>query len=204
MTANFNLGKPLATTLATEGWNFPREGRIHGGVDLRAAVGTPVFAASNGTVLFAGEYADGSGGAVELDHGDGMVTRYLHLSHENVARGQRVARGQQIGLSGFAKSPHLHFDTWVAPSQVYFYNQRFGTPKGSGGTKAWNGVTHTKVPSEPLFPMMYQPDVMLAAIGANVTLYKASVVAQLLILAALGGAGYWAYRHFSGRPLRLT
>ena len=160
------LGKPLASCIITEGWGMAREGRsAHGAIDLRAPVGTPVFAAAAGRVRFGGQYADGSGGAVELDHGDGMLTRYLHLSQVAVKTGAIVTRGQPLGQSGFAKSPHLHFDVSVLPPQVEFYKARFSDAKFLGAiTIKPGGVTRCKVPVEPLIAADgYQDDVVKAA-----------------------------------------
>jgi murein DD-endopeptidase MepM/ murein hydrolase activator NlpD len=189
---------------ATEGWGMTRSAdtggeRLHGGVDLRAAVGTPALAASSGTVIFGGQYKDGSGGAVELDHGDGMVTRYLHLSRVDVGKGTKVRTGQQLGLTGFAKSPHLHWDAWVLPTKVGEYTRKFGTPVGLGSsTKSWNGQSYIKVPSEPLASMQYQADVIDAAKKFNVKLY--SPVGQIIAIALLATGGYllWTIVKLSG------
>jgi murein DD-endopeptidase MepM/ murein hydrolase activator NlpD len=83
---------------------------MHQGLDYAAPTGTPVAAANAGTVLLAGPlYFEGN--CVVLDHGQGLLTLYLHLSENSVKQGERVARGQQIGLSGGtgrATGPHLH------------------------------------------------------------------------------------------------
>jgi murein DD-endopeptidase MepM/ murein hydrolase activator NlpD len=200
---NLELAAPLRSMLATEGYGMTRSAdtggtRVHGGVDLRAAVGTPAYAASSGTVIFGGQYADGSGGAVELDHGDGMVTRYLHLSRVDVKSGQSISRGQQLGLTGFAVSPHLHFDAWVITPKLYEYAQRFGTPKGGFTlTKTWPRGVYVKVPAEPLAPMSYQQDVIDAARAFNVKLYSLSPMKLVFVLGLLGGLGYATYRYFT-------
>ena len=190
---SFALKAPLTTAFVTEGWPMRRAGRpFHGGLDLRAPVGTPVYAAANGKIVFVGEYSDTPGIAVELDHGDGMLTRYLHLSKASVSVGQPVMRGQQLGLSGHAASDHLHFDAFIKPSQVYEYTQKFGTPKGIGQ------VTYkdrTKIPSEPLFPATYQQDVIDAARAWNVSLYKPSLGSNLVVLLLMGVTGYFVYRY---------
>lgn len=178
---NFALVRPLAEMYVTEGWGMAREGRLHGGIDCRAAVGTSVYAASSGMVLFAGQYQDGSGGAVELEHGDGMITRYLHLSKVQIQTGSRATAAQQIGESGFAKSPHLHFDAWILPRYAPAYVAAFGSPKGplggAGLTKVWHGVTYWKVPAEPLVAATYQDDVVAAARAYGVTLSGGARVA---------------------------
>jgi murein DD-endopeptidase MepM/ murein hydrolase activator NlpD len=198
---NLDLAAPLASMLSTEGWGMPREGRpYHGGVDLRAPVGTVARAASSGTVVFGGQYADGSGGAVELDHGDGVATRYLHLSRVDVKSGQRVSRGQQLGLTGFAVSPHLHWDTWVEVPKLYEYVQRFGKPTtGFTVTKAFGPKTFVKVPAEPLAPMSYQADVIAAAQKYGVKLYSASTLKTVALLALLGVAAYAGWTFYERR-----
>jgi murein DD-endopeptidase MepM/ murein hydrolase activator NlpD len=88
--------------------------RAHKGVDYAAPVGTPVRAAGEGRVRFAGQQG-GYGNVVELEHGSGVVTVYGHLSRfaKNVKRGQRVELGQVIayvGQTGLATGPHLHYE----------------------------------------------------------------------------------------------
>jgi hypothetical protein len=83
----------------------------HGGADYTAAAGTPVLAAADGVVALVGDHFFG-GHSVFLDHGDGLVTMYFHLSRAEVAEGAEVKRGQAIGAvgsSGRATGPHLHF-----------------------------------------------------------------------------------------------
>ena len=83
---------------------------MHQGLDYAAPTGTPVSAVNAGTVLLAGPlYFEGN--CVVLDHGQGLLTLYLHLSEIKVKQGERIARGQEIGLSGGtgrATGPHLH------------------------------------------------------------------------------------------------
>jgi len=88
--------------------------RAHKGVDYAAPVGTPVRAAGEGRVRFAGQQG-GYGNVVELEHGSGVVTVYGHLSRfaKNLRRGQRVELGQVIayvGQTGLATGPHLHYE----------------------------------------------------------------------------------------------
>lgn len=86
----------------------PRSG--HGGLDLRAAVGTPVRAIADGTVVLEGFHYF-SGGAVYVDHGGGVLSVYFHLSKILVGPGQKVKAGDSIALSGATgrvTGPHLH------------------------------------------------------------------------------------------------
>jgi murein DD-endopeptidase MepM/ murein hydrolase activator NlpD len=83
---------------------------MHQGLDYGVPGGTPVSAVNAGTVLLAGPlYFEGN--CVVLDHGQGLMTLYLHLSEIKVKQGERIEGGQQIGLSGGtgrASGPHLH------------------------------------------------------------------------------------------------
>jgi len=84
---------------------------FHNGVDFRAPIGTPVKAVNDGVVALAENYLF-EGGFVILDHGFGINSVYLHLSRINVKNGDKVAKGQIIGLSGnsgYSTGPHLHF-----------------------------------------------------------------------------------------------
>jgi murein DD-endopeptidase MepM/ murein hydrolase activator NlpD len=83
--------------------------RPHLGTDYAAPVGTPVQAVADGRVIFSG-LSGGSGNLITLQHANGYVTQYLHLSRRLVQRGERVKQGQRIGLvgmTGLATGPHL-------------------------------------------------------------------------------------------------
>lgn len=83
---------------------------VHQGLDFRAAIGTPVLAMNGGEVILAQELFF-EGGFVVIDHGQGVLTMYMHLSRINVKAGDRVAKAREIGLSGGtgrATAPHLH------------------------------------------------------------------------------------------------
>jgi murein DD-endopeptidase MepM/ murein hydrolase activator NlpD len=83
---------------------------VHQGQDFRAATGTPVQAMNGGEVILAQEMFY-EGGFVVIDHGQGLLTMYMHLSQINVKEGDRLAKSQVIGLSGATgrvTAPHLH------------------------------------------------------------------------------------------------
>lgn len=85
---------------------------MHEGLDFVAEVGTPVVAAGGGVVVFAGFHRE-FGNLVEIDHGNGVITRYGHCSKLEVKEGDVVRRGQVIaavGETGRATGPHLHFE----------------------------------------------------------------------------------------------
>jgi murein DD-endopeptidase MepM/ murein hydrolase activator NlpD len=90
----------------------PRWGRLHAGVDLAAPDGTPIRAAGAGVVVAAGP-AEGYGNAVLIDHGNGYLTHYGHMSVITATVGQHVTAGDQIGnegSTGHSTGPHLHFE----------------------------------------------------------------------------------------------
>ncbi len=92
---------------------------MHEGVDFRAPAGTPVRAAAAGVVLVA-TYHPEFGNMIDLDHGDGLMSRYAHLSKMDVVPGQVVRRGEEIGAlgnTGRSTGPHLHFEVrmWGIP-----------------------------------------------------------------------------------------
>ena len=83
----------------------------HGGADYQARSGTPVLAAAAGRVVLAEEHFF-AGQSVYLDHGDGLISMYFHLSEIAVEEGRSVERGERIGSAGAtgrATGPHLHF-----------------------------------------------------------------------------------------------
>ncbi|MCE9602700.1 MAG: M23 family metallopeptidase [Gemmatimonadetes bacterium] len=91
------------------------ENRPHEGIDVVAPTGTPIVAPATGTVVFAG-LDKGFGLAVEIEHGNGIRTRFAHCSRIAVRTGQRVTRGQLIaavGMTGLATAPHLHYEIHV-------------------------------------------------------------------------------------------
>jgi len=83
---------------------------MHQGLDFAVPTGTPISAANSGTILLAGPlYFEGN--CVVIDHGQGLLTLYLHMSEIKVKQGEKVKRGDEIGLSGGtgrATGPHLH------------------------------------------------------------------------------------------------
>ena len=94
---------------------FTHTGAFHPGLDFRGPVGAPIFAAARGFVSFAGRKS-GYGNCVEVSHGDGVVTRYAHMSAFRAHVGQQVAAGQTIGAigsTGRSTGPHLHFEVRI-------------------------------------------------------------------------------------------
>lgn len=118
VTCRFLIYNPFATTP-----------RMHYGMDFGCAVGTPLFAANGGAVVWSGWDSAGGNMVIIHDRGTGELSRYAHLSRRDVRTGGTVTRGQQIGLSGNTGSattgPHLHFETWLLPpGAAYHYADR--------------------------------------------------------------------------------
>jgi murein DD-endopeptidase MepM/ murein hydrolase activator NlpD len=88
---------------------------MHTGIDFHAEIGDPVHATASGTVTVAG-WTGGYGKMVEIDHGNGLATRYGHLSEIDVKVGQQVKLGENIGkvgTTGRSTGPHLHYETRI-------------------------------------------------------------------------------------------
>jgi len=109
--------KPCSGSLSSHGFGMRlhpilRINRMHSGIDIITAVGTPVYATGGGLVDFIG-YKNGFGLCVEIDHGFGYRTIYGHLSGTKAKQGQKVTRDFLIaftGNSGLSAGPHLHYE----------------------------------------------------------------------------------------------
>jgi hypothetical protein len=88
---------------------------FHKGIDLKAPKGTPALAANSGTVVLASHFR-AHGNTVMINHGQGVMTIYLHLSSISVKIRQKVHKGQEIGkvgATGLATAPHVHYQVFV-------------------------------------------------------------------------------------------
>jgi murein DD-endopeptidase MepM/ murein hydrolase activator NlpD len=111
---------PASVENITSGFGYRRDpfnghGAMHAGIDFKGAMGSPIFAAAEGRVTFAG-WKSGYGQAIEITHGNGMLTRYAHLSRIDVKVVQPVAAGATIGglgSTGRSTGPHLHFEVRI-------------------------------------------------------------------------------------------
>lgn len=108
--------EPVADTESSGfGWRddpIRHRPKFHSGTDFRGKHGTPVVAAGDGVVVFAGRRG-GYGNMIEIDHGGGVITRYAHLRRIHASEDSVVLAGQQIGQvgsTGRATGPHLHFE----------------------------------------------------------------------------------------------
>ena len=124
--ANVPVRKPLTGEIDTSsGFGvrmdpFINAPAMHSGLDIRGSVGDPVRATAAGKVAQAG-WNGGYGKLVEIDHGNGLATRYGHLSEFNVTVGQNVRIGQtigRVGSTGRSTGPHLHYETRVEGDAV--------------------------------------------------------------------------------------
>jgi murein DD-endopeptidase MepM/ murein hydrolase activator NlpD len=89
--------------------------RPHEGIDVTAPMGAPIIAPASGTVTKVATES-GYGKVLEIDHGNGIVTRYAHCSRIDVRQGQRVTRGQRVaavGSTGLSTGPHLHYEIHI-------------------------------------------------------------------------------------------
>lgn len=103
--------------------------KFHDGLDFSAPTGTEVFATGNGVIETAEYDRRGYGNHVVVDHGYGYKTKYAHLSELNVKRGQKVKRGELLGLigsTGLSTAPHLHYEVIKNNKKInpinFFYN----------------------------------------------------------------------------------
>lgn len=93
----------------------------HAGIDIAAPVGTQVEATADGVVVEAGRKEAGYGNEIVLDHGDGIRTKYGHLSEIYVVPGEEVSKGQiigAVGTTGKTTGPHLHYEILVGDAPV--------------------------------------------------------------------------------------
>lgn len=98
---------------------------FHSGTDIAGPRGTPVYASADGVVSDVKLNYHGYGNVVDIDHGFGYATRYGHLQSANVAPGQKIHRGDQIGTigsTGRATGPHLHYEVLYNTRQVNPWN----------------------------------------------------------------------------------
>jgi murein DD-endopeptidase MepM/ murein hydrolase activator NlpD len=94
---------------------FTGAGAFHAGLDFRGPIGAPIYAAAAGKVSFAG-VRQGYGNCIEIDHGNGLMTRYAHMSRFVAQIGQPVGAGAVIGAignTGRSTGPHLHFEVRI-------------------------------------------------------------------------------------------
>lgn len=108
---------PADTAMMSSNYGYRRDpftggGAMHSGIDFKGPHGQPILSAARGIITHAG-WKSGYGKTVEITHGNGLMTRYAHLSKINVATGQKVKQGLQVGAmgsTGRSTGTHLHFE----------------------------------------------------------------------------------------------
>ncbi len=143
LTHNFERLANMPSIMPTAGWlssHFSEsrfhpvlhENRPHEGIDVTAPMGAPIVAPASGIVRSVSRNEPGYGNTLEIDHGNGIITRFAHCSRIMVSPGQRVTRAQvvaTVGNSGLTTGPHLHYEvhlngkavdplTFVLPEKV--------------------------------------------------------------------------------------
>lgn len=116
---------PASLEFVSSGFGFRSdpitgEPAMHAGLDFRGPIGTPIYAAAAGRVIFAGERS-GYGNCLEIAHGNGMTTRYAHMSAFKAQVGQQVGAADAIGAignTGRSTGPHLHFEVRINDQAV--------------------------------------------------------------------------------------
>ena len=127
LSANFTSGYGVRSD------PFRGSAAMHAGIDLAGPLGTPIYATADGVVGRSEWNSGGYGNLVELNHGQGIQTRYGHLSRRMVQAGQRVRRGQLIGLmgsTGRSTGSHLHYEVRIegrAVNPIPFMQQPVST-----------------------------------------------------------------------------
>ena len=113
--ASSSTSAPLQSYVYISSYYGERWGRMHTGIDYAANGGTPIYAWKSGTITYRG-WNGSYGNFVEIDHGDGTVSRYAHMSGYNCSLGDTVSAGETIGYvgtTGNSTGNHLHFEIKV-------------------------------------------------------------------------------------------
>lgn len=129
-TALRPAGLPVRTGYASSSFGlrtdpFTAKREFHRGIDFHGALGSDVLAVADGVVAFSGRHPS-YGNMVDIDHGNGYMTRYAHNSKNRVEPGQRIRAGEviaEMGRTGRATGVHVHFEVWVndRPVNPYAY-----------------------------------------------------------------------------------
>ncbi len=113
------LAWPMRTGRVISGFG-PRSGTFHDGIDIAAGEGTPIYASHGGEVIYSDNDLGGYGNLVIVRHKSGLISVYAHNSKVYVREGETVKRGEHIadvGATGRASGPHLHFEVRVRDRQ---------------------------------------------------------------------------------------
>ena len=141
-------GKAKITGNFGEKRSYYKPGHFHEGDDIALAMNSPINARLAGTVIGIKSDPNGYGNYVDIDHGNGIVTRYAHANSFNVKPGQKVKEGEKIGLvgsTGRSSGPHLHTELIVNgkkqnPKELEKYMANVLKPKGTIGVPDIRGI----------------------------------------------------------------
>jgi hypothetical protein len=154
----FDFGRPLPAdvrAVVTSGWLEARGDRLHRGLDIPAATGTPILAIDHGIVTRAVTVDRSDAGRwVAVLHPSGVTSRYLHLDRVLVVVGQTVQRGDSIGTcgaTGNARGPHLHLDLRMPAAMLPVIERAIGRPRPGWGAEM-KPFGHS-IPGEPWVPV---------------------------------------------------
>jgi len=157
-----DFGRPVpigVRAIIGSGWASPRGSgptrRLHRGLDIGLATGTPILAVDRGVVSYVQSEDIGDAGIwAAVRHPSGITSRYLHLSRTLVKLGQAVQRGERIGLSGntgTSEAPHLHLDLRAPAAMLPAVEAAIGRPRSGWGPEM-KPFGHS-IPGEPLIPV---------------------------------------------------
>lgn len=108
-----NLLWPVPISYKISSYFGPRKGRHHDGIDIPAPRGSEIVASQSGEVIYSGNKIKGYGNLTIIDHGKGIYSVYAHAAKNLTKKGERVKKGEPIGLvgsTGRSSGPHLHFE----------------------------------------------------------------------------------------------
>lgn len=145
----------LSSTFGLKRYFNEQPRKPHSGLDVAIAEGTPVIAPASGVVIETGDFFF-NGNTILIDHGQGVVSMYCHLRKVDVVAGQLVARGDklgEVGMSGRATGPHLHWTVSLNNSSVdpllFLDAERFSVPNPLPPVVQPVATTKPSPPSSP-------------------------------------------------------
>lgn len=160
----------------------------HNGIDLECPVGTVVVAAAAGTATHAFQ-GGGAGLFVRINHGNGFVTTYMHLSSVSIGKNQKVAAGQPIGLSGglagkknsgSSTGPHLHYEVRFKDRPIHPYSTKKPLSEYTSGEifEGEGGLSVAQSSAGPYMSLSYDPR---QNINEENTVYNENALAQAIL-----------------------
>ena len=176
LSSDFTYGKPR------------KRSTPHNGIDLECPVGTVVVAAAAGTATHAFQ-GEGAGLYVRINHGNGFVTTYMHLSSVSIGKNQKVAAGQPIGLSGGlagkknsgrSTGPHLHYEVRFKDRPIHPYSTKKPLSEYTSGEifEGEGGLSVAQSSAGPYMSLSYDPR---QNINEENTVYNENALAQAIL-----------------------